>query len=109
MHQYLDSDGSGTNSTCVSRTIGAERLVDATKWLREHGKVGLLGEFAGGDNEVCKQAVRGMLEYMIANRDVWKGALWWAAGPWWKDYWASLEPGEGKGVGPYMDLLAGYA
>ena len=26
MHQYLDSDGSGTSATCVSSTIGAERM-----------------------------------------------------------------------------------
>ncbi|PYI05518.1 glycoside hydrolase, partial [Aspergillus sclerotiicarbonarius CBS 121057] len=39
MHQYLDSDGSGTSSTCVSSTIGAERIASATTWLRENGKL----------------------------------------------------------------------
>ncbi|KAE9394437.1 glycoside hydrolase [Gymnopus androsaceus JB14] len=34
MHQYLDSDGSGTSATCVSNTIGASRLADATAWLQ---------------------------------------------------------------------------
>jgi len=109
MHQYLDKDGSGTKPACVSKTIGEERLKDATKWLRQNKKVGLLGEFAAGDNEICKEATKGMLEHMVRNKDVWKGALWWAAGPWWKDYWASMEPGEGKGVKPYLDLLANYA
>ena len=45
MHQYLDSDGSGTSSTCVSSTIGSERLEAATAWLRSNGKVGLVGEY----------------------------------------------------------------
>ena len=31
MHQYLDSDGSGTSATCVSSTIGQERIQAATQ------------------------------------------------------------------------------
>jgi endoglucanase len=34
MHQYLDSDGSGTSDTFVSSTIGAEGIADATAWLK---------------------------------------------------------------------------
>jgi endoglucanase len=40
MHQYLDSDGSGTHAECVSSTIGAERLTAATEWLRANKKIG---------------------------------------------------------------------
>lgn len=83
MHQYLDSDGSGTSDVCVSSTIGAERVTAATEWLRANGKVGILGEFAGGANSVCKTAITGMLDYLQKNSDVWYGALWWAGGPWW--------------------------
>lgn len=83
MHQYLDSDGSGTSETCVSSTIGVERVTAATEWLIANGKVGILGEFAGGANSVCQQALTGMLDYMEENSNVWLGALWWAGGPWW--------------------------
>jgi endoglucanase len=83
MHQYLDSDGSGTSATCVSSTIGAERLQAATQWLRQNNKKGLIGEFAGGANSVCETAVQGMLDYLAQNNDVWTGAVWWAGGPWW--------------------------
>ncbi|KAL3435134.1 hypothetical protein BDV09DRAFT_168276 [Aspergillus tetrazonus] len=31
MHHYLDTDGSGTHETCVSETIGAERVESATQ------------------------------------------------------------------------------
>lgn len=79
MHQYLDSDGSGTSPTCVSSTIGSERLVAATTWLRSNGKKGILGEFAGAVNSVCEAAVKDMLSYMLSNTDVWTGAIWWAA------------------------------
>lgn len=77
MHQYLDSDGSGTSETCVSATIGSERLELATNWLRENGKIGLVGEFAGAVNEVCESAVKDMLKYISENSDVWSGYAWW--------------------------------
>jgi endoglucanase len=90
MHQYLDSDGSGTSATCVSADIGVQRVVGATNWLRANGKVGVLGEFAGGANSVCQAAVTGLLDHLQANSDVWAGALWWAGGPWWGDYIFSM-------------------
>src|SRR5438309_11666198 len=86
MHQYLDSDGSGTSATCVSATIGSERIKDATAWLKANGKKGIIGETAGGANAQCIAAVTGMLADMQANSDVWLGWLWWGAGPWWGNY-----------------------
>jgi len=83
MHQYLDTDGSGTNANCVSSTIGVERIRDATAWLKANGKKGILGETAGGANAQCIAALTGMLKYMQDNSDVWTGWLWWAGGPWW--------------------------
>lgn len=91
MHQYLDSDSSGTSDTCVDATIGSTRLADATAWLRAEGKLGLIGEYAGGANTLCESAVKDMLSYMDDNSDVWTGAVWWAAGPWWGSYIVSAE------------------
>ena len=104
MHQYLDSDGSGTSGTCVSSTIGAERIADATTWLQNNGLKGFLGEIGAGSNGAhflhyersfsardeppsflladCISAVQGALCAMQQS-GVWIGALWWAAGPWW--------------------------
>lgn len=109
MHQYLDSDSSGTSDICVSATIGVERVVSATQWLRQNGKKGIIGEFAGGANTQCKDAVKGLLDYLVANSDVWEGALWWAAGPWWGDYMYSFEPPSGIGYTYYNSLLKTYA
>ncbi|KAG9004813.1 hypothetical protein FRB94_002062 [Tulasnella sp. JGI-2019a] len=95
MHQYLDSDGSGTNATCVSSTIGAERIADATAWLKANNFKGLLGEIGGGNNSVCIEAISGTMKYMQQAGSPWLGALWWAAGPWWGDYFMSIEPPSG--------------
>ncbi|RHZ70880.1 hypothetical protein CDV55_102795 [Aspergillus turcosus] len=108
MHQYLDSDGSGTSETCVSTTIGKERVTAATQWLKDNGKVGILGEFAGGVNDQCRTAISGMLEYLAQNTDVWKGALWWAAGPWWGNYMFNMEPPSGAAYVGMLDILEPY-
>jgi endoglucanase len=108
MHQYLDSDKSGTHPECVSSTIGVDSVKEATQWLRQNGKVGVIGEFAGGPNEVCKAAVSGLLQYLKANSDVWTGALWWAAGPWWDTYMFSYEPPTGTSYNYYGSTLRQY-
>ncbi|KAJ9622681.1 hypothetical protein H2203_006331 [Taxawa tesnikishii (nom. ined.)] len=102
MHQYLDSDGSGTSTTCVNSTIFENRLVSATQWLRANKKQGIIGEFAGGDNPTCLSALTGGLDYMGKNDDVWTGALWWSAGPWWGNYIFTMEPPSGVA---YVDIL----
>lgn len=106
-HQYLDADSSGTSPNCVSATIGAERLQVFTAWLRTNGYRGFLGEFAGGANATCNQAVSNMLTYVEANSDVWTGWTWWAAGPWWGSYMYSIEPNGGTDQ-PQMATLAPY-
>lgn len=108
MHQYLDSDGSGTSDMCVNETIGAERIADATQWLRANNKVGILGEYAGGNISVCEAAVTGLLASMAANDDVWMGAMWWSAGPWLGDYMFSMEPPTGTAYENYLGLILPY-
>ncbi|KAK1144621.1 hypothetical protein N8T08_004924 [Aspergillus melleus] len=108
MHQYLDSDGSGTSETCSSSTIGKERLQTATEWLQSNKKKGFLGEFAGGVNADCESAVEGLLSYMSENTDVWTGAEWWSAGPWWGSYMYSLEPETGPAYDTYLPILKKY-
>jgi endoglucanase len=56
----------------------------------------VLGEVAGADNPTCQAAIDQMLAYLSANRDVWVGWTWWAAGPWWGSYMFSLEPQGGQ-------------
>lgn len=91
VHQYFDSDSSGSSDTCSSST-GSDRLSDFTNWLKTNGYKGFLGEFAGGNNSTCQAAVTDALNYMRTNSSVWIGWTWWAAGPWWGTYQFTLEP-----------------
>ena len=105
MHQYLDSDGSGTSDQCVSGTIGESRMTEATAWLQKNGKKGFLGEFAGGANAQCKQAVTGMLAYMAQHTEQWLGACWWGGGPWWGNYIFAFEPPSSTAYNYYLSTL----
>ncbi|KAG8919826.1 hypothetical protein FRC00_010852 [Tulasnella sp. 408] len=98
MHQYLDSDGSGTSATCVSSTIGVDRITDATNWLKQRGFKGFLGEIGAGSNDQCIAAIKGALSLMQQPGSPWIGALWWAAGPWWGTYYQSIEPPNGPAI-----------
>ena len=93
VHQYLDSDNSGTSPGCVNSTIGSERLVEFTAWLYENDQRAFLGEFAGGENKECLDALDDMLRHIEANGSVWMGWTYWAAGPWWGDDIFEIEPG----------------
>lgn len=109
MHEYLNSDGSGATSDCPSTTVGVDRITTATQWLRANGKLGVLGEFAGGPNAQCKAAVTGLLDHLVQNSDVWLGAIWWSAGPWWPaDIYYDFEPPSGQGYTYYNSLLLQY-
>ena len=91
VHQYLDGNSSGTSPECV---VGAgARLEPFTRWARQHGKRGFLGEFGGGPSEGCARELAALLEHIAENRDVWLGWTGWAGGPWWgENYPLSLEP-----------------
>jgi len=97
MHQYLDSDSSGTSANCVSSTVGAERLKVATDWLTSKGLKGFLGELGAGSNSQCITAIQGAICSMQTS-GVWIGLTWWAAGPWWGNYFQSMEPPNGAAV-----------
>jgi endoglucanase len=104
-HQYLDSDSSGTSPNCVSATIGSTRLQEFTNWLRQHNERGFLGEFAGGRNANCYNALGDMLDFIDANDDVWLGWSYWAAGPWWGEDIFTLEPKADGTDRPQMAIL----
>ncbi|WP_437615356.1 glycoside hydrolase family 5 protein [Sorangium sp. So ce834] len=106
VHQHLDEDSSGKSPTCVSETVGVERLQGFTAWLRKHRKKGFLGEFSGGSGAVCLKAIANVAIYLEQNKDVYVGWTYWAAGPSWKSYFTSLEPRDGADTPQMISLQA---
>jgi endoglucanase len=106
VHQYLDGDSSGQSDSCVSATIGSERLAGFTAWLEANKKRGFLGELGGGRNDTCYAALGDMVAHIQQHGDVWLGWTYWAAGPWWGDYIYTLEPSNGTDRPQLAPLLA---
>jgi len=108
VHQYFDIDSSGSSSTCVSATVGVQRMTNFTAWCRNNGRRAFLGEFAGSTNSVCLQTIENSLAYLEANTDVWEGWTFWAAGPWWGEYIFTLEPIGGNIDRAQMNVLENH-
>ena len=96
VHQYLDSNNSGTHKEVVNGTIGSQRIARFTAWCRENHYRAFLGEFGAGDMPGSADAVNDLLLTMEKDRDVWLGWTWWAGGPWWGDYMYTLDPKNGE-------------
>ena len=107
VHQYLDSNGSGTHATVVSDTVGVERLAAITNWAEATGNHLFLGEVGVGGDQTSVAALDNMLTYMQSHGDVWQGATYWAGGPWWGNYMYSIEPVNGVDK-PQMDVLQNH-
>jgi endoglucanase len=121
MHQYMDSNGSGTSAAINNNDplTGVERLTAATAWLKTNGIKGFLGEF-GVDNSIINGAnpndpstlgnevLNNMIQYMEANSDAWTGFAAWGGGPWWaNNSLFHIDPVNGQDE-PIMDVLQQY-
>ncbi|HWP25091.1 MAG TPA: glycoside hydrolase family 5 protein [Xanthobacteraceae bacterium] len=108
VHQYFDRDFTGTHADCQRPEIGPSLLNIFTHWARKHGKRGFLGEFGVGTSPACLELLDRVLQYLVANRDVWLGWTYWAAGSWWADdYFTNIEPVDGRDR-PQMKILEKY-
>jgi endoglucanase len=121
MHQYMDSNGSGTSASINNNDpmTAVERLTAATQWLETNGIKGFLGEF-GVDNSIINGAnpndpstlgnevINNMIQYMEAHSDAWTGFAAWGGGPWWAtNSLFHIDPVNGKDE-PIMDVLQQY-
>lgn len=110
-HQYADADTSGTSDICKSATIYSIRLSTFTAWARGNRVKAFLGEWGNGANPTCISAQVDLLKHLQANPDVWVGATYFAAGPWWGNWFMSLEPDFTQSPSvdnPQMDSMEPY-
>lgn len=70
VHQYFNSDFTGTTADCQSSNIGVETLTPFTHGARAHHKRGFLGEFGAGSDSVCLSALDRVLGFVAQNSDV---------------------------------------
>lgn len=107
VHQYLDSNGSGTHESVVTGA-GSTRLqydfhdfentgkLGVTPWAREHGYQLILSEFGTTRNvDQYPQApveLEALLGFIDDNRDVFLGWAWWAESVHFGDYFFNLYP-----------------
>ncbi|KAM0802149.1 glycoside hydrolase superfamily, partial [Usnea florida] len=92
VHQYLDSDYSGTSSTCVTNGISAGFQPLAT-WLQNSKRQALLSETGGGRNSpTCLTNLCAALDFLNENSASFLGWVGWAAGSFEDTYVLSLTP-----------------
>lgn len=53
----------------MSTTIGRERTAEVTEWMRDRGYKVIIGEFAGGRNQGCYDAVDDYIGAYVCNSD----------------------------------------
>ena len=72
VHKYLDSDGSGTHTECVTNNINDAFAPLATA-LRQNGRQAMLTETGGGNTQSCVRYMCEQIAYLNANSDVYLG------------------------------------
>ncbi len=96
VHQYFNSDFTGTAADCQSGEADISTLLPITNWSRQHGKHLFLGEFGVGSSETCLDALDQIMRFLGENGDVWLGWTYWAGGEWWPaDYFTNIQPSDG--------------
>ena len=110
VHQYFDSNSSGTSGEAVDARIGSKRIAAFAEWARSKRLKAFLGEFAGGRDPVSLAALDDICATMRDDPDVWLGWAAWAGGAWWPDdYFFTLEPGKDGKSRPQMQVLSRHA
>lgn len=103
MHQYADSNYSGTKSDCISSDKMLLILKSVTNWADENRKRLWLGEFGFASTPECLNTMTAMVDFMNSSK-VWAGWSYWAGGAWWGNYPFSIEPSAGVDK-PQMTIL----
>ena len=109
VHQYLDSDSSGTHSTCdAPRPKDRSRSPPSPSGPRPTGSAPWIGELGAADNATCLSNLDDFLSYVDKNRDVFAGWTYWSAGPWWGSYMYSIEPSSSGADAPQTATLLAH-
>lgn len=106
VHQYFDSDHSGTYTTCDTNEIDSAFQPLAT-WLKGQKRQALLSETGAGNNADCATKVCAALQFLSTNSDVYLGWTGWAAGGFDANYPLTETPVGGKDTLLVRQCIAG--
>jgi len=91
VHQYLDSDNSGTSATCVTNNVAT--LTTLVTWLKANGdRQAILSETGGGNTASCETDLGEELAYVESAYPNLVGFSIWAAGSFDTSYVLSVTP-----------------
>jgi endoglucanase len=105
VHQYADTDSSGTKSDCIAPDRMRAILDRIAGWARTNKQKLFLGEFGvAAEPASCLETLRAQIQAM---RDPpWVGWTYWAAGAWWgPSYIFNVHPMPGQPPRPQLDVL----
>jgi endoglucanase len=106
LHQYTDSNFSGTSANCMDPARLRDILAKVTTWAKQEKKRFLLGEFGVAKSTECLATLQAMLEAM-QDSSAWQGWTYWSAGPWWGNYPLSIQP-QNNQEAPQIPILRQY-
>ena len=78
VHAYLDSDGSGTSTTCT--TNNSDAFSTLGDWLRTNKRLAMLTETGGSSDSSCVTMLSEQFDTINEYSDVYLGWVGWAAG-----------------------------
>lgn len=88
VHQYTDSNSSGTSDECRPPADFDAMFAKISDWAENQGLQLFLGEFGTTSSPKCLATLAHFLTLMEGPS--WKGWSYWAAGRWWGDYHFAL-------------------
>jgi endoglucanase len=103
VHQYGDSNFSGTQNTCIDPDRLRKVMADMTQWSHATGQRLFLGEFGVPINDQCLQVLTAIVDG-AQDHAAWGGWTYWAAGKWLATYPFSIQPDAGVDK-PQMAIL----
>lgn len=109
-HVYFDNDASGTykgtyEEEACSPAKGVERVKPFVEWIKQNNLRGFIGEYGVPDNDPrWNQTLDSFLAYLQENGI---NGTYWAAGPWWADYFMAITPKDGTDR-PQMPVVEKY-
>jgi endoglucanase len=102
MHEYLDSDFSGTHAVCAG--FGSSPMTGAVSWAQTNGFKIHIGEIGWSQDASCPADATALMSYFSASQPTVIGWAYWVGGSqaFYGGYFQTVQP-TGYPAGPFTD------